>query len=228
MKIFFLLLATLIILGWQKEPGKKKVKVELVPYGEVYSNDTPLDTLCPDGTFLRNLVNRDTTDRNLYLTYGSKDKRRIYSVEEGLDLPLCSRPRFMYATSHSIAMLSDCASFQQLLLLSLHRSPVATERFTPLYINVNDSILFVQDERLARDKFLLLDLDNRKRQEVFLAPMIENVTNRKQKAIDCLQVNKCLEEIFYERGNLYVKFLARSIDADHPDTVSKKIKVQWK
>jgi hypothetical protein len=229
MKIILLLLFGNILLTTLKEPSPQQT-IELVLYSEMYHYDAFHDTLCPNGLYLRNYVNRDTADHNLYLSYGNKMKRKIYCVEGGLDSPICSRPKFAYATSTTIAMFSDCPNSHGLLLMTLFDNSVRTESFSPVYINMLDSILLLQDFRKGKDKFVLTNLDDDKEvhQEVFLSTMFDNVINPKQKAFATNTVTDCFDDIHYANGFLYVTFLTRTIEKEKPELLTKKIKVNWK
>jgi hypothetical protein len=194
----------------------------------MYRSNAPPDTVCPNGAFVHNLVNKDTTDHNLYISYGSVFKRKIYCAEDGLDMRPCMRPEFAYATDHTIALLSACSSFQRILLLSTQDNLPVKGDYVPIYIGVSDSILFVQDYASGKDKFLIVDLDNEKRQNVFLAPAIDNVKNVKQRALDCGNIIGCIQNIQYKNGMLSVQYPTRSSEETKATMETKSIKVIWR
>ena len=230
MHIILSLFLSIFFLSPPKDPPVKKNKVELVPYGEVYANSMPFDTLCPNGIYLQNLVNRDTADHNLYLAYGNTHLRKIHCVEDGLDLKLCARPRFAYATDRTIALFSNCNDFHGILLISLFPDHSEVKKYSPVYINLIDSLLLLQDYETGKDKFFLTNMDNDKdkHQEIYLAAMFDNVINPKQKAFATNTVTDCFDTISYEKSMLTVVYLIRTLENDKPENNTKKFRVKWK
>jgi hypothetical protein len=218
----------LAVVGWTTDPPQNG-KVELVPYSDIYRSNPPPDTVCPNGSFVTNLVNKDTSDHNLYVSYGTKEAHKLFSIENGLRLPLCARPEFIYATDHTIALFSGCKDTTRgLILLTLRNDTTTVKKYTPLFIDVKDSILLVQDYQVGPDKLLIIDTDNEKKQDVFLVPTIDKVTNPKQLGMDCADVIHCIQNVWYKDGSMTVKFLARFIQESSSAMHLKGFKVKWK
>lgn len=220
--------AIILFLNFGNALQAQSGKVELLPYRAVYANEFPFDTICPNGVYLKNFVNRDTSDHNLYFVFGNKTKRKIHCIEEGLDGPLCARPGFAYATVKTIALISDCANSKGILLLTFSPDGVRSRNFIPLYINQIDSLFFGINIEAGKTKFFLSDLDYNKKQDVYVAPLLQDVINNEQKAFACGNPSDCFDDIHYDKGNLYITFSSVSIKDPAPVPISKTIKVKWK
>ena len=212
-----ILLSALSLVNEPVSPGSSKNKPKLIPLRSVYQFGIPSDTVLADGSFLAYQVNADTTDRNLYINYGTRKVKKLYTYEQGLIYPMCAVPVYAYSTKQVFALISECTNAGSLLVLPLQASakPIMYE---PLFVSVRDSILLVQsfDSKKRQNKIILSDLDTKQKQDVTL-----------HHEIPCRELMQCFDTIYYRKGYLNVKYIT-SESRTGRSSVDEKIRIAWK
>jgi hypothetical protein len=181
-------------------------KKELVPYSNVYEYDKPYDTTFSNGTYLLYLVNRDTTDLNLYLKYGTKDFDSIYVMEHGVEMSPCHRYEVCYSTEKTIGLVYQCMNSQGLTLLALEKSRPVIEHLNPLFIGAKEGFtisLMDNDNNYENgDSLLVADLDFKTKQYI------------KIKTLVCGDRLKCFDDVKVKGNKVYFTYTGAIPDAD--------------
>ncbi len=197
--------------------GGSKQKLKLQPLSHIFPIGIPSDTTLGDGSFLKYEVNTDTTDRNLYIDYGTKKFSKLYTYEQGLLYPMCAVPVYAYSTKRVFALISECTNTGSLLILPLQASakPITYE---PLFVSVRDSVLLVQvyDTKKRQNKIVVADLDTRQKQDITL-----------HHEIPCRELMQCFDTIYYRKGYLNLKYVTNE-SRTGKSSVDEKIRIAWK
>lgn len=185
-------------------------KKELVPYSNVYQYDNPFDTTLPNGTYLLNLVNRDTSDKALYLKYGNKNFDSLYIMEYGLEMSPCHRYDFCYATEKMIAILYQCMNSRGLTLLPLENSRPVIDYLNPLFVGANHGFtisLMDEDNNYENgDSLLVADLDFKRKQYIKINTLV------------CGDRIRCFDEVTIKGNKVYLTYTGAVPNAD-PKTI---------
>jgi len=165
-------------------PGKR-----LIPYAQRYPGSEKKDTLFPGNIYLKYMVRRDTADGALYICYGRPGFDSIYVQKDGAPFN-CSSWEYTYHTPDVIGLMYECMSGRQLLLLPLNGRD-SLRIFSPLYVGVEDSLLLVEDNRVAATEhpaLIAADLDF-KQQKAF----------RLSFRVPCADLLACFDTIYFNK-----------------------------
>jgi hypothetical protein len=195
-KILALLVQMFFVLGCKQNNQNSNLK--LVPYLNIYKYDAPFDTLLPNGIFVKNLVNVDTSDLNFYIKYGNKSFDSILIVNDGLESSLCARLEYCYSTVNTIALIRQCINSRGMILLSLKKQRKNIENIDPIYLGIKEDLIVsvcAGDGNFENgDSLLITNLDFDKRQYVKINGL--NFGDRE----------RCFEKVEIRNGFLNIRY----------------------
>ena len=200
----------------QKHSEKKKV---LVPYSDVYKYDSPTDTTLPNGTFISNLVNRDTSDRTLYIKYGNKRFDSLFPVPHGVEQSPCHNYEVCYVTENTLAIIYQCMNSRALTVLPLDNTKPVIERLNPIYIGSKQgftiSLMDGDDREENGDSLLVADFDFIEKQYIKIS------------GLTCPERSQCIDDIKVKGNKLHLKYTGAIPNAD-PQIISQVVKIKIK
>jgi hypothetical protein len=232
LKLFKLLIFVLALLYSCKEGGKNKDKAvrekmvagssiaseqtQLLPYSAVYPYDPPHDTTLTNGAFLLHLVNRDTSDKTLYIQYGNKQFDSLFVIEYGLELAPCHHYEVCYATDNNIAIVFQCTNSRGMTILPLSSTKPVVEYLNPLYIGAKEgftvSLMKGDDDVQNGDSLLVADLDYEKKQYIKIHGLV------------CGDKIHCFDDVKVKDGKLYLTYTGAVPEAD-PETINQIVPI---